>query len=292
MQRFKFQYMRNIPGHNSGDSGEAYVLDARLVYPQTVVPERFAVDSVQEVFGRSVESNELLTSSRQPEKFLRYESYNFIIFSGLLVLLFCFYTILICRYRNNIGLLFKAVTLRVSSEAVSDQQSLLFRRFVNGANWMGAFAILAIIMKLYLIFYLEEGSVIPVLLDRLLPLIAVGSVVAVFVYRLLAHLIMLAINKDAEMVKEIKGFNKIVFAASAMVFVPLVMVYGFLPWNSSLEVLSVVLLPVLVPFLYYAYKSYQLFVRRKLSILQWFLYLCAVEILPISYFVLLVLRDC
>ena len=45
-------------------------------------------------------------------------------------------------------------------------------------------------------------------------------------------------------------------------------------------------------YLLYLAKSYRFFVARDVSILQWILYLCAVELFPISFFVLVVARNC
>ena len=44
-------------------------------------------------------------------------------------------------------------------------------------------------------------------------------------------------------------------------------------------------------YMLYLTKSYRFFAARNVSILQWILYLCTVEFFPISFFVLVFIRE-
>lgn len=62
--------------------------------------------------------------------------------------------------------------------------------------------------------------------------------------------------------------------------------------ESSLGIvwLSVILIELIVVFILYLHDTRQLFLSKKISILHWFLYLCGVEIFPLSLLALLVAR--
>ncbi|MCC8019479.1 MAG: DUF4271 domain-containing protein [Rikenellaceae bacterium] len=73
--------------------------------------------------------------------------------------------------------------------------------------------------------------------------------------------------------------------------VPLMFTLALAP-QAALPVLSWVFLPIVTGLLIFILiRTYMLFIGQKISILYWILYLCAVEILPVSFLVVLSVRS-
>lgn len=262
--------------------------------PLIAVPERVKAEDESVVYGQRSTLNPEVISYDQPQNIARDTSYNSIIFSGLLVLLFIFYAIIIFRFRNYIPVLFKSLSLQNKNETGNKEHSIVFKQFVNSLNWLGISALLSVMLKIYLIatssgfrFEGEPG----VSYDRFVPLVFIAILISIALYRLTAHLAIAIVSKDVGTVKEIIWFNRLFMAICVIIFTPVAMTLEFIPNDFTTTTLIVISIPLCLTLIYYVIKSYGFFKSRKFSILPWILYLCGVEILPISFFVLLVLRD-
>jgi hypothetical protein len=244
------------------------------------------------VFGPAGTLNATLAVVAEPRPVAGRPDGNRLILDGLLLLLFCVYCLLIYRCRPVVAALFNAVSIKGHLNQLAEDQSVSFRSFLRSANAAALLGVLAAGLKAALEWQEHDpGSFLPAPWVPYLALVGVGIGAALWIYKRLVGGMIALLSADAETVGKISLFHRILFAGSGLVFIPLVLLLGT---EDVLRHKYLLFISLAVPagLLFYALtKSFSFFLARKISILQWFLYLCAVEIVPISFFVLLALRD-
>lgn len=244
------------------------------------------------VFGNTGTLNASLTTTADPRPLSDPQANNVMILNGLLLLLFFLYVVLVYRYRSSIVALFGASVVKGHLNQLSEEQSVTFRSFLRLANATTLLAVLAAGLKGAIEWQkYDPASFIPAPFVPWLAAIGVAIGLLLWLYKRLIGGIIALLSSDPGNVGKIFVFHRILFVGSGMVFIPLLFLVGLTDFQEYkfLFYLYFALLAGLS--LYALAKSFSFFLSRKISILQWFLYLCAVEIVPISFFVLLALRD-
>ena len=116
-------------------------------------------------------------------------------------------------------------------------------------------------------------------------LAAVAAFLGVMLYRRLAFGVMRSLTDDKEVFREITFLNRIDITFIAIFYTPLAVIVGV---SGRLFEPGMVVLAALV--LYHFMALYKYFRIRSFSKLQWILYLCTVEILPVSFIIALAIR--
>jgi len=272
-------------GHN------IYMRDSSLIMPETVVPERISTDNPSDVFGYGQLSS--ISVAYDPEVNIgrNEQHYNFIIFSSLQVFIFIFFAVSFYRFRDQFYLLFKFLfSPRDISESI-EKQGITFRHFINLTNYIGFFCVVALAMKLIMVFNGSGGfSGIIYEYDGYLILAVICGLLLIFAYRFIIHKAIMLFTMDVKNIEELISFNKIIFSICTVMYLPFI--FSMAVWENQFAAhTEVILLWVPILFLlYYGIKTFRFFIVRKFSIFQWFLYLCTVEILPISFCLILVMR--
>lgn len=119
----------------------------------------------------------------------------------------------------------------------------------------------------------------------LLLLILLAPLCFLWLYRRLAHWICGVMGNNKEFYHQLRFFNKILFAFMSLIYIPVLLVVMFAGLNVYY---LIALLAVLAVF--YLERIYKYFNHRGFALLQWILYLCTVEILPVSFMVGLMLN--
>ncbi|MDR0955379.1 MAG: DUF4271 domain-containing protein [Rikenellaceae bacterium] len=249
--------------------------------------QALATQSVADsVFGANSELQAVALQT-PPRRVIDGQQVNELMLDGLAVLLFGLYCIQLFVHRSSIGLLFRALTVKGQFSQLIDEQSVAFRSFVKSFRIIGFLALLTIAFKGCLIwanspsvFRLPEAY-----LPFLLPILT-AALLAIGWYRRLVTGTLSVLSGEAERVERLRTFDRICFVVAALLVTPAVLLSALADpaTHRFLFVVDVILLIILL--LYYLGKSFSFFISRKISILQWILYLCAVEIMPISFFVL------
>ncbi len=224
-----------------------------------------------------------------PDTLLLYETLTL---DALALLLFGLYFLLLHRYRFSIGLLLRALTIRGLFGQLIDDQSVAFRGFVSGARMVGFAALLTLLFKACLIWDAAASPSLRIPAEWqpwLLPLL-IGVLVAIGCYKwLITHTISL-LSERRSRIGSLLTFDRLYLSLAGLVLTPAVLLCALADPATERPLFVIAAIMLIVLLLYYIVKFFSLFVSRNFSILQGLLYLCAVEIFPISFFVLFVRR--
>lgn len=248
--------------------------------------------SAGEVFGEENRFNTTLAVEGTPQRREAREELNLLLLNGILAGLFMAYAVLIFLYRSQAFILVKAALVKGFLNHIVEEQSLTFRFFLTAFNAMGIVTLLALFVKAYLLVVAANG-VPEALTERtqlLVPLL-LGAIVSVWLYQGVVHGVMAKLSTQSYLIAQIRLFNRIHFALFSLIVTPLAVLFGLTAGESGGNGMRGFATVLIVLILYYIFKSFSFFIERKISILQWFLYLCAVEIWPVSFYVLFAMRD-
>ena len=216
---------------------------------------------------------------------------NELMLDGLVVPIFFLYIAVLFRYRLSIFRLFRSLTIPGQFDQLIEEQSVSFRNFIRSARLTGFLALLAIAFKGCLIWLAADpANPLPEGLNGLiLPLLA-AALLAILCYKRLATGTISLLSGQKGKVENIRTFNRVFFTAAALVLTPAALLCTLTAPGQTQIFFTVEIIVLIFLVLYYFAKSFSFFVSRKISILQWILYLCAVEIWPVSFFVLFARR--
>lgn len=271
-----------------------YVTDCDCYLPEIEPLEGASVPSQADIFGVSGTVAErpdgydpLALPSLQPHLT---DSYAY---QGVVLAVFMVFCYLIHSYRSSIGIVFKILTGRVSSDKIYDEYPLFFRKFLSWAALWGMLLIGGLLIR-YGGLYGVEGWLprqIPFATD-LVCLAVLLAAAAVAVYRKIVTRIIGGVIRNDLFFEKLRFTIRIFSSFIYILLTPLFLVVALTEGPGIDRLLHGTAVFAAALYLLYLAKSYRFFVARDVSILQWILYLCAVELFPISFFVLVVARNC
>lgn len=212
---------------------------------------------------------------------------------GLAVLV-CFmaYCVIMYRYRPQVAEVLNAAGNRVNLEKMLDGQNYVLETFLRLASALG---LLLIGLAIFRYIDMGSGERIAALFDPLVTA-AVGTGVIAVVYLVAgvqAPMLRMAggITLSRGFTRTLGRLRRIVLATGTITLTPLALVFAAAEGSfaGTLSVMLLIAAGLLCIFL--LWKTFLLFTERKISIFYWILYLCAVEIFPITFPVLLALKN-
>ncbi len=198
------------------------------------------------------------------------------------------------RYGSSLVQVFRVSSGQLSVEKAYSEQTLFFKQFLSLSALWAVLLGSGLLIRMSETF-LPEGTVewkdfSPLLVN--LAVVAVPLVGgAVGLYRRLVTRTTAILVRENDFFNEYRFGTRIFLAFGCCLLTPpfLVMALSRAAWADTLCYGIAVLVAILAAV--YLAKSYRFFIGRNVSILRWILYLCAVEILPISFFVLVLTRN-
>lgn len=247
--------------------------------------------SQADIFGtESVAEN--LAEGVYPHLTNHYSLVNNYAFEVLLVGIFLLFCYLIYNFRGSILLLARMLVLRITPEKVFEEQTLFFKQFMTLCSLLGVLVVTGFIVKV------GDGMGLDRFLPATSPLIYHGAVLAVlvavgviWVYKYLLLKLIGGITRSGDFFRQHGFLTHLYGAVVYLILTPLLLMFSFGSERESRVLFWIILGLLALVGLLYLSKSYRFFVERKVSTLQWILYLCAVEIFPVSLFVLAGLRQ-
>ena len=212
---------------------------------------------------------------------------NIFVFAVLIGYMFCIY-----RYYDDVVALFSSVFSRsvISADRVGERRAseifygFLGKLFLLGAAFVGVLAMLLMVggeaMRL--------GLTYDVMMS--IPLIAIAVFMAIIIFQYVELFVAGIVTRSLPEVFAIMRLRLTYFVFFTVVAAPILLIsqmsdaQGGGVWGSLALVASVLSLML------YLRESLQFFIYKKISILHWFLYLCTVEILPLTLLWQLVVR--
>lgn len=212
---------------------------------------------------------------------------NLFIFGVVLGYMFCVY-----RYYDDVVALFSSVFSRsvISADRVGERRrseifyGFLGKLFLLGAAFVGVLAMLSIVGEHTMRVGLTQDVMMAV------PLIAVAVFLVVIVFQYIELLIVGVVIRSLPEVFAIMRLRLTYFVFFTVIAAPILLI-SQMGQAESYEVWgSLGLVATFLSLMLYLRESLQFFISKKISILHWFLYLCTVEILPLTLLWQLVVR--
>lgn len=198
--------------------------------------------------------------------------------SAVMVVLICFYSYILYRFRRDMMSCLKNIG------RIGDMLTLMESQGADFVYFLRSGVTLAILSGASLVMAWLEIRV-PQVESYYLFFGAAAAFLCVALYRRAAFAVMRGLSDDKEVFREITFINRIDITFIAIFYVPLAVVIGV---SGRLFELGMIVLAGLV--VYHFISLYKYFRMRSFSKLQWFLYLCTVEILPVSFVIALAIR--
>lgn len=205
------------------------------------------------------------------------------VFQWFVLLLAVAYALMICAHLHDILGFFRAKREdhRVEQERASFRSS---PRAVRGAALIGLLFLASLLVRLLA----ESGAALPGTMTLLLltlgaclglPLLQSGMLT------LVGH-----ITLTSDLTQSLVQLKTLLMGIATVVTAPLALLFLFCPRGEGLGWFYLLCLIAALVLLLFLKESLALFLRKKISILHWFLYLCTVECFPVSFMVILSVR--
>lgn len=215
------------------------------------------------------------------------------VFQGFVLLLAATYAILLYRNLGDIQHLLTRVSHdRASGTRLSeDPGGSGFSRFLNvataiGMLFMGVMAVKYgdMLMPGTLTDMLSEGAVLA------LSLLTTLACTVVALFQVTTVRLAGAVTLSQPFVSQLVLLKRTYFSLAVIVTSPALLLFALCPRGTGEVWFYVIAAELFVTAILYLRETFALFISKKISLLHWILYLCTVEIFPISLLWLLVAR--
>ena len=215
------------------------------------------------------------------------------VFQGFVLLLAATYAMLLYRNLADVGLLLDRVSRdRASAKRLSEESGASgFSRFLHIATAIGMLFLGVMVVKYgdsllprTLSDALSHGAVVALSLSATLVCVAVAA----FQTGLLRSAGALVLAQP--FVSQLLLLKRTYFSLAVIVTSPALLLFALCPRGTGDVWFCIIVVELLVTAVVYLRETLNLFLAKKVSILHWFLYLCAVEVFPISFIWLIAAR--
>lgn len=215
------------------------------------------------------------------------------VFQGFVLLLAAAYALLLYFNLGDV----RSLVSRISRDTTSgkrlfdDPGSNGFMRFLNTTSAIGMLflGILAVkygdsLMPAALLELLPHGAVLA------LSLLATAGCLAVILYQWAAVRIAGAVTLAQPFTAQLQLLRRTYFSLAVIVISPALLLFALCPRGTGNTWFLLIVIELAVTVVLYLREALNLFISKKISILHWFLYLCIVEVFPISFLWLVATR--
>lgn len=215
------------------------------------------------------------------------------VFQGFVLLLAATYAILLYRNLGDIQHLLTRISHdRASGKRLTeDPGGSGFSRFLNiattiGMLFMGVMAVKYgdMLMPGTLTDVLSEGAVLA------LSLLTTLACMAVALFQVTTVRLAGALTLSQPFISQLVLLKRTYFSLAVIVTSPALLLFALCPRGTGEVWFYVIAVELFVTAILYLKETFALFISKKISLLHWILYLCTVEIFPISLLWLLVAR--
>lgn len=269
-----------------------YVTDCDCFLSPIQVVEGAYVPTETDIFGAS----SVLIGSQPAEvslnRFVPVKMTESLAYHGIILAAFILLAYLIHSYRSSLAIVFKVQAGRLSEGKVFDEQSLFFKKFLVRSRLFCVLLISGLLIRVGT--WLQIEMLLPgQFLQRgdSLCLGVVAMVSVILIYRWSIMKIVGKIIRNESFFNMLRFSNSIVSVFSCLLLAPFFLIVMLSDGKMIDNTLYVTILLAAGLYMLYLTKSYRFFTTRNVSILQWILYLCTVEFFPISFFILVFMRD-
>lgn len=215
------------------------------------------------------------------------------VFQGFVLLLAATYATLLYRNLGDVKTLLNRISREsASGERLSEEPGASgFSRFLNVSTAIGMLFMGVIVVK-------YGDTLMPPELGKAL---SHGAVLALSLLATLAWFLIIlfqssairiagAITLSQDFITQLALLRRTYFALAVLITSPPLLLFALCPRGTGGVWFICVAVELIITAVLYLKESLNLFISKKISILHWFLYLCTVEVFPISLLWLLVTR--
>lgn len=215
------------------------------------------------------------------------------VFQSFVLLLAATYAMLLYRNLGDVRTLLDRISRDTASgqRLSEDPGGSGFSRFLNIATAIGMLFMGVMVVKYgdslmpsQLGETLSHGAVLA------LSLLATAACCGVVVYQLAAVRLAGAVTLSQPFISQLILLKRTYFSLAVIVTSPVLLLFALCPRGTGDLWFSIIIIELAVTAILYLRETVNLFIAKKISILHWFLYLCTVEIFPISLLWLLTVR--
>ena len=210
-----------------------------------------------------------------------------------MLLLAATYAMLLYRNLEDVRLLLTRVSRdRATGERLTeDPGGSGFSRFLNIATTIGMLFMGVMVVK-------YGDSLMPGRLTELLPhgavlalsLLATLACMGMVLFQLATVRLAGAVTLSQPFISQIVLLKRTYFALAVIVTSPVLLLFALCPRGTGGVWFCIIVIELIVTAILYLREVLNLFISKKVSILHWILYLCIVEVFPVSLLWLLVAR--
>lgn len=205
------------------------------------------------------------------------------LFQSLIIVGLVAYLYMLLRSWHFMGSIWQGVLFRSSERRMRDEGGELpLERFKLSASIMGLVLMALVVVRLV---DMSLQSDAPIYESGMLSLAPIYALLAIFLFVAWHYLLhkLVGVVTRSDVVDGAWGVTAMNFVRLVVILYPLVAIWLLAP-NDMLDIWSVVLGIVMsIMVIIYLKDTFVLFVGKKISILNWILYLCAAILLPISF---------
>ena len=215
------------------------------------------------------------------------------VFQGFVLLLAATYAMLLYRNLEDVRLLLTRVSRdRATGERLTeDPGGSGFSRFLNIATTIGMLFMGVMVVK-------YGDSLMPGRLTELLPhgavlalsLLATLACAGVVLFQLATVRMAGAVTLSQPFISQVVLLKRTYFTLAVIVTSPVLLLFALCPRGTGGVWFCIIVIELIVTAILYLREVLNLFISKKVSILHWILYLCIVEVFPVSLLWLLVAR--
>ncbi len=250
--------------------------------------------SAAEVFGAASQPGPCHTGTALQAPGAGNDAYPFsgtVVFQWSVLLLLAGYCFILYRYRSSVAALAKMLRSKIYTDKLLDDANYTFLLFIDLTAWLGLLA-----SGIGILRFAEVAGLVPEWDERAawafeaaLPVL-IAALAVIMGYRLLVVRLAGALTLDGEFCDRLWYLRKMATALGTIVVTPALLLLALNTSGTQIAIATLVFALWFLATGFVHYKTYTLFVGQNFSILHWFLYLCAVEIFPISLIIALILR--
>ena len=208
------------------------------------------------------------------------------VFQSFVLLLAATYAMLLYRNLGDVRTLLDRITRDTASgqRLSEDPGGSGFSRFLNITTTIGMLFLGVMVVK-------YGDSLMP---DRLRETLSHGAVLAlsllataaccgVAVYQMTVVRLTGAVTLTQPFISQLVLLKRTYFSLGVIVISPALLLFALCPRSTGGLWFCIIVIELIITVGLYLRETLNLFIAKKISILHWFLYLCAVEIFPVSF---------
>ena len=265
-------------GYSVANARSVYGAGSELASGEVSYVDSYREASAEQMFGEAsvLESYDAVT----PLEPTRISSW---LFQSLIIVGLVAYLYMLLRSWRFMGTIWQGVLFRSSERRMRDEGGELpLERFKLSASVLGLVLMALVVVRLVDMSLQSDAAIYSSGMLSLAPIYALLAIFLFVAWHYLLHKLIGVVTRS-EVVDGAWGVTAMNFVRLIVILYPLVAIWLLAP-NDMLNMWSVVLsIAMSIMVIIYLKDTFVLFVGKKISILNWILYLCAAILLPISF---------